>query len=417
MSWKRIQFSPCSSFLFLEPPPIVKPKNKIQKIAAFDLDDTLIKTKSGHSFPTSASDWTFLCPQVPTKLQELFFSQGFENFVIFSNQLLRNEQKLKQVQQKVQAMIQQTGVPESAFSALLAPNEDLMRKPCPHMWRWFCQEFVMKKRKKEKSSGVEIDMKNSFFVGDAAGRFDFVTLSGKSRDHSCADRKFAFNAGIVNFFTPEEFFLDSKKEKIPFSWSQSKKHDSSPQPEFTFSGISPDDVKKWLDLKKCSAEQIWGNQILSKEIIPLLKNNKHQRVDFFIFGISGKSTFAAFAKSFLKKEGFANFDFQIMTREMELKENRRKIFERERNNENVKVIGIEMQIPPTLCKHFNWFSSTILKKEKVSTREMHNFFRRYEALDSKTENYFDKIIEVGPCNASEFLKFSKEEKEALLWLS
>jgi ribosome-binding ATPase YchF (GTP1/OBG family) len=27
---------------------------------------------------------------------------------------------------------------------------------------------------------------------------------------------------------------------------------------------------------------------------------------------------------------------------------------------------------------------------------------------------FDKIIEVGPCNASEFLKFSKEEKEAFL---
>jgi bifunctional polynucleotide phosphatase/kinase len=47
---------------YLSPPP---------KIAAFDLDGTLIKTKSGVRFANDASDWTWLYSKVPTKLKEL----------------------------------------------------------------------------------------------------------------------------------------------------------------------------------------------------------------------------------------------------------------------------------------------------------------------------------------------------------
>ena len=40
------------------------------------------------------------------------------------------------------------------------------------------------------------DLKNSFYVGDAAGR---------DGDHNDTDRKFADNAGLT-FFTPEQYF-------------------------------------------------------------------------------------------------------------------------------------------------------------------------------------------------------------------
>ena len=48
-------------------------------------------------------------------------------------------------------------------------------------WQFFC--FVL----------VQKDKKNSYFVGDAAGRAD---------DFASTDRKFALNAGI-QFYTPE----------------------------------------------------------------------------------------------------------------------------------------------------------------------------------------------------------------------
>ena len=40
-------------------------------IVAFDLDGTLITTKSGASFPRSRSDWTWLSTQVPRRLRQL----------------------------------------------------------------------------------------------------------------------------------------------------------------------------------------------------------------------------------------------------------------------------------------------------------------------------------------------------------
>ncbi len=52
-----------------------------------------------------------------------------------------------------------------------------------------------------------MDLKQSFFVGDAAGR---------PKDHSAVDQKFAAAAGIP-FFTETEFFRDEQfKTGWPF---------------------------------------------------------------------------------------------------------------------------------------------------------------------------------------------------------
>lgn len=56
------------------------------KLAAFDLDGTLIKCKSRNKFPTDETDWMFWDPTVPGKLREL--SQSGHLVVIFSNQVI-----------------------------------------------------------------------------------------------------------------------------------------------------------------------------------------------------------------------------------------------------------------------------------------------------------------------------------------
>ena len=48
-----------------------------------------------------------------------------------------------------------------------------------------------------------LDLKASFFVGDAGGR---AATTNRKADHSCCDRDFAANEGI-DFKTPEEYFL------------------------------------------------------------------------------------------------------------------------------------------------------------------------------------------------------------------
>jgi bifunctional polynucleotide phosphatase/kinase len=54
------------------------------KVAGFDMDGTLIKTKSGAVFPKNTGDWQLWSPKVVTKLQQLH-ADGFK-IVIFTNQ-------------------------------------------------------------------------------------------------------------------------------------------------------------------------------------------------------------------------------------------------------------------------------------------------------------------------------------------
>lgn len=51
----------------------------------------------------------------------------------------------------------------------------------------------------------KVDLKKSFYCGDAAGRKD-----GKKKDFSDSDLKFALNVG-VKFLTPQNLFLGDKK--------------------------------------------------------------------------------------------------------------------------------------------------------------------------------------------------------------
>ncbi|GAB9474440.1 hypothetical protein Gpo141_00011564 [Globisporangium polare] len=165
------------------------------KIAGFDMDGTWIETKSGKRFAVDVNDWKWFHPtHVRAKLDELV-RNGYE-IVLFSNQngIAKGNVTAKEIEGKVQAIITKLNLP---VLAILATKSDLMRKPRLGGW----QEML-------KVLGIDasqVNMDESFYCGDAAGR---PKISGRSKDFAATDYKFAVNLGI-KFHTPEDLFLKS----------------------------------------------------------------------------------------------------------------------------------------------------------------------------------------------------------------
>ncbi|GFP79603.1 polynucleotide 3'-phosphatase zdp, partial [Phtheirospermum japonicum] len=148
-----------------------------RKIAAFDFDGCLAKTSVRR---VGADAWSLMYPSIPEKLQSLY-EDGYK-LVIFTNE--SNIERWKNKRQaavdskigRLENFIKLVKVPVQVFIACglsSASPADLFRKPSPGMWKIMEKEF---------NSGLPIDMDQSFYVGDAAGRPD---------DHSDADKKFA----------------------------------------------------------------------------------------------------------------------------------------------------------------------------------------------------------------------------------
>lgn len=166
------------------------------KIAGFDMDGTLIKTKSGGRFAKTPDDWMLNYQNVPKKLKELH-ENGYK-VVLFTNQrgISKNKVRIPDFKKKIEDIIERIGIPIQVFAAT---SNSIYRKPRIGMWNALCES---------KNGGVKIDVSESFFVGDAAGRAKNWTPK-TVKDHSLADRLFALNVGLT-FYTPEEFFLSAK---------------------------------------------------------------------------------------------------------------------------------------------------------------------------------------------------------------
>uniref|UniRef100_G3MKQ2 PNK FHA domain-containing protein n=1 Tax=Amblyomma maculatum TaxID=34609 RepID=G3MKQ2_AMBMU len=163
------------------------------KIAAFDLDGTLITTKSGKVFPVNSHDWRILLPQCEARLRSLI-EEGYK-LVIITNQrgLAKSHSHEADFKAKVEHILKKLAVPAQVYVSV---GHGFYRKPAPGIWHHL--EAVA-------NGGIPITLEESFYVGDAAGR-PANWEPKRKKDFSCSDRLFALNIGIT-FYSPEEFFL------------------------------------------------------------------------------------------------------------------------------------------------------------------------------------------------------------------
>lgn len=159
-----------------------------EKVAAFDYDHTLVKPCQG-TFSKNVDDWMWLRNNVVEILQEIYNS-GYA-IVIFTNQ--SKNFKVEQIKNVLRTL----EIPLKVYIGV----DNLHKKPEITMWNLFTNE-------------KNIDMNESFFVGDALGRVG---------DWSDSDKQFA-DACKLSIRTPEEMF--------PFDIKSSLKFIPSPTQEF-----------------------------------------------------------------------------------------------------------------------------------------------------------------------------------------
>lgn len=166
------------------------------KIAAFDMDGTIITPKSGKVFPTDFNDWKILLSQIPAKLKQLI--QDDYKVVFMTNQggMAKGTTKPSEFREKLVNIASKLSIPLQVF---ISPKQSIYRKPSTGMWKYLVDQA---------NDGIAVDMSSSFYCGDAAGRQAKWAL-GKKKDHSCGDRLFAMNLGL-KFYTPEEYFLGQR---------------------------------------------------------------------------------------------------------------------------------------------------------------------------------------------------------------
>lgn len=152
------------------------------KIAGFDLDQTLITTMSGKTFPKDSDDWKWNYPNVKNVLNQC----KKRNYIItiITNQagIQNSEIQLNKFKHKIENIELDINLthPNISFRIFSAIYKDIHRKPYP--------TFLINET---------MDHNKSFFCGDGAGR---------PNDHTSSDIKFSRNC-MLKFYTPERLFL------------------------------------------------------------------------------------------------------------------------------------------------------------------------------------------------------------------
>ncbi|KAK9896014.1 PNK3P-domain-containing protein [Cystobasidium minutum MCA 4210] len=193
---------------------IYGPPHFSRKVACFDIDGTLIATKSGAKFPKDAKDWIFWCGKgnVQARLRE-YYEKGYSIVFVSNQNYPPGYAKHQNFKAKIPLIAKSLG--DVPFRVLAATAKDEFRKPDIGMWKTLDNTY--------SAQGFPLDKASSFYVGDAAGRpartAKAPLANGKFRtqsfvrDHSDSDKAWAKNVGIA-FYTPEEFFWERKDEAV-----------------------------------------------------------------------------------------------------------------------------------------------------------------------------------------------------------
>lgn len=169
--------------------PALFPANAV--IAGFDLDGTLITTKSGRVFPRDRNDWRWLADEVPAALKRLADPHGNTLLAIITNQ----SKFTADLRHKIEDIVSAADlVSEAPFIVLVSTEHTRYRKPMRGAMDWLRATY-------------KVSPTGGFYVGDA--------MSPTLGDHSTSDYYFALNAGLAFHYASNYWGISKPPVPVP----------------------------------------------------------------------------------------------------------------------------------------------------------------------------------------------------------
>jgi bifunctional polynucleotide phosphatase/kinase len=333
--------------------------SKPVRIAAFDLDDTLIHRKRGKN-PT----WNFVFDNWKEKIVNLINDNYL--IIVFSNQSGFNKTKVI-VLDAIKNIIRQLRKTNFFFGLYIAKKTDLYRKPNIGMWNLMKQDIM----NIFELDSIKISRK-AFFCGDAAGRYY------PKKDFSDSDRKFAMNLNI-KFCTPEEFFKGENNSV----WK--------------LSGINPEKIIH----KKCDSHIFHPKK---KEIIlmigfPASGKSEYVRNNILCYDYDNinQDELKTKTKCISETEKSLIAKHNVVVDNTNSKKADRAIFIKLAEKYNYSIRAFIMTSSMEISKHMNnvrhlYSDGTIPKIPDVA----YNVFNKYYVEPTMSEG-FDKIVKINLC--------------------
>ncbi len=335
---------------------------KFKKIFIFDLDSTLIKTKSGRVYPIDKNDWEFLDNSV-LSINELIKDNicgivtnqgGLKSETLINNWI----DKIKQINKKI-----------NFHFVFVSIKDDRFRKPLPASW-----DYIKTNLLESIDTQTLISNKKIYFIGDAFGR---------KSDHSDTDVKYAENCGF-KFKTPEIFFEYNNTNNIegtityPIINYYNKKNQNNLF-ESIFKQIESNKQKPILIVMIGFPAS--GKSFLRKQIIKKYPEFKYTNNDDLNDKISDPNL--------VKDKQFKSFNYCIEDNTNLNPKSRQKIIQ---DFDSYHKIGIWFDLDMDTYKHLNylrmyWFGSKVIGQ--VIYRTLNKSYIKPELTEG-----FDNIIQI-----------------------
>ncbi len=347
--------------------------NKKVSLCLFDLDSTLIQTKSGKVHPVDENDWKWFSEDVMKVLKEKYTGEN-QYICIVSNQmnLLEESKKKKResFEKKIQMLEEEFKKNQIQMSYMIAVDDDYYRKPLTGTYE-FIKEYI-------KKSGSEVVRGKSFYCGDACGR---------KGDFSSSDLYYSHN-NKLEFYTPEHIFLN--EENPSFSLPKRPYLECTPNPLpklktnsifFLFITGSPSSGKTYLSEEY---QKMYGGVLLESEKIKSKDKMKKKII-----------------------EDLTNFKSVIVVGTYPKSEDREEMIKIVKDlKKDIMIYGIEMTTNKELVQHLNsfrveWSENKIKKIPIVAYRVYHKYHQKMELKEG-----YHQVFEYSPC-----IQFSNKKME------